>query len=97
MYISGHDFRSTNGNDAGEDNNAVGYNLFNFDRQYQKNLENAQPNKIEFRFSEEVPAGKYGYALVLTNELVNESSDGQRHFDLIYFQGFHNCFVFFSC
>ena len=52
-------------------------------RKYQKILKNAQPIKVDFKFSENVPAGIYGYALVLTNKLVSKSSDGQRHFDLI--------------
>ena len=51
--------------------------------QYQKNLETAQPIKVEFNFSENIPAGVYDYALVLTNKLVSISSDGQRHFGLI--------------
>ena len=50
---------------------------------YQKNIEKAQPIKVEFKFSENVPAGIYGYALLVTNNLVSISSDGQRHFDLI--------------
>ena len=74
-YISDHDFRSSN------DGNNIGYNLYVFDIRYQKNFESAQPIKVEFKFV--VPAGIYGYALVLTNKLVSISSDGQRHFDLI--------------
>ena len=50
------------------------------DKRYQKDLERAQPIKAEFKFSEEFPAGIYGYALVLTNKLVGISSDHQRHF-----------------
>ena len=50
---------------------------------YQKNLESAQPFKVEFYFSENVPAGIYGYALVIMNKTVSLSSDGQRHFDSI--------------
>ena len=73
-YISDNDFGSSNN---GKD---IGYNLYVFDIRYQKNLESAQPIKVEF--SENVPAGVYGYALVLTNKLVSISSDGQRHFGL---------------
>ena len=41
-YISDNDFRSSNnGND-------IGYNLYVFDIRYQKNLESAQPIKIEY-------------------------------------------------
>ena len=35
------------------------------------------------KFSEKVPAGIYGYVLVLTNKLDSISSDGQKHFDSI--------------
>ena len=54
----------------------IGYNLYVFDIRYQKKFESAQPMKVEFMFSENVPAGIYGYALVLTNILVSISSDG---------------------
>ena len=75
-YISDHDFKSSNvGND-------IGYNIYAFDIRYQKNFENSQPIKIEFKFSENIPAGIYGYSLVLTNKLISISSDGQRMFDL---------------
>ena len=74
-YISDHDFRSSN------DGNEIGYNIYAFDLRYQKNFENAQPVKVEFKFSEYIPGGIYGYALVLTNRLASISSDGQRMFD----------------
>ena len=76
-YTSEDDFRSSN------EGNNIGYNIYAFDIQYQKNFENAQPVKVEFKFSENVAAGIYGYALVLTNKLISIGSDGQRHFDLI--------------
>ena len=75
-YISEDDFRSSN------NNNDVGYNIYAFDIRYQKNFENAQPVKVEFKFSENIDAGIYGYALVLTNRLISITSDGQRMFDL---------------
>ena len=75
-YISDHDFRSSN------DGNDFGYNIYAFDIRYQKNFENSQPVKVEFNFSENIPAGIYGYALVLTNRLASITSDGQRMFDL---------------
>ena len=75
-YISEDDFRSSN-----EANN-IGYNIYAFDIRYQKNFEKAQPVKVEFKFSENINAGIYGYALVLTNRLVSITSDGQRMFDL---------------
>ena len=62
--------------------NNIGYNLYLFDIRYQKNFESAEPFKVEFRFSEDVLAGIYGYALVLTNKSISISSDGQRMFDL---------------
>ena len=76
-YISDHDFRSSN------DGNDIGYNIYAFDIRYQKNFENSQPVKVEFKFSENLAAGIYGYALVLTNKLISISSDGQRMFDLV--------------
>ena len=75
-YISEHDFRSSN------DANNFGYNIYAFDIRYQKNFESSQPIKVEFKFDGVVPAGIYGYALVLTNKLISISSDGQRMFDL---------------
>ena len=69
-YISEHDFRST------KDDNEIGYILYIFDIRCQKNLENAQLVKVEFKFSQNVPVGIYGYALVLTNKLASISSDG---------------------
>ena len=76
-YISENDFRSSN------EGNNIGYNIYAFDIRYQKNFENAQPVKVEIKFSENVVAGIYGYALVLTNRLVSITSDGQRMFDLV--------------
>ena len=76
-YISEDDFRSSN------ESNNIGYSIYAFDIRYQKNFENAQPFKVEFKFSENIPAGIYGYSLVLTNKLISLSSDGQRMFDLV--------------
>ena len=81
-YISDHEVRSTSVINAGEDDNTVRYNLYDFGRRFLKNLEGAQPIKVEFEFSEDAPAGIYGYALVVANKLVNMSSDGLRQFDL---------------
>ena len=75
-YISEHDFRSSN------DGNNIGYNIYAFDIRYQKNFESSQPIKVEFKFDGVVPAGIYGYSLVLTNRLICISSDGHRMFDL---------------
>ena len=76
-YISDADFRSSNNGDN------IGYNIYVFDIQDQKNFESSQTIKVEFKFDGVTPAGLYGYALVLTNRLVSISSDGQRMFDLI--------------
>ena len=75
-YISDHDFKSSN------DGNDIGYNIYAFDIRYQKIFENAQPVKVEFKFSENIVGGIYGYTLVLTKKLVSITSDGQRMFDL---------------
>ena len=75
-YISDADFRSSN------DGNNIGYNIYAFDIRYQKNFESSQPIKVEFKFDGVVPAGIYGYALVLTSRLISISSDGHRMFDL---------------
>ena len=75
-YITEDDFRSSN------EGNNIGYNIYAFDIRYQKNFENAQTIKVEFKFSENIAAGIYGYALVLTNRLASITSHGQRMFDL---------------
>ena len=75
-HISEHDFESSNN---GYD---IGYNLYVFDIRYQKFFDNAQTIKVEFKFSGNVDAGIYGYALVLTNRLISISSNGQQHFDI---------------
>ena len=76
-YLSENDFKSS------IDGDNIGYNLYVFDVRYQKNFESAQPIKVEFKFFENIPAGIYGYALVLTTNLVSISSHGQIYFDLI--------------
>ena len=75
-YITEDDFRLSN------EVNSIGYNIYAFDIRYQKKIENAQPVKVEFKFSENIPAGTFVYALVLTNRLASITSDGQRMFDL---------------
>ena len=76
-YLTEHDSRSTN------DGGNIGYKLYVFDIRYQKKLQSAQPNEVEFKFSENVPAGIYCYVLLFTNKLGSLSSVGQRHFDLV--------------
>ena len=75
-YISEDRFKPSN------DGDDIGYNIYLFDVPYQKNFESAQPIKVEFKFDGVIPAGVYGYALVLTNRLVTIGSDVQRMFDL---------------
>ena len=75
-YISEDDFRSSN------DGVDIGYNIHCFDIRYQKSYESGQSVKVEFIFDGVIPAGIYGYALVLTNRLISISSDSQRMFDL---------------
>ena len=65
LFISEDDFRSFNVGDAV---NEIGYNIHVFDIRYQKNFENGQSVQVEFNFDGVVPAGIYGYALVLTNK-----------------------------
>ena len=75
-YISENDYRSS------IDGDNKGYTIHVFDIRYQKNYECGQSIKVEFKFDGVIPAGIYGYALVLTNRLVSISSDGLRVFDL---------------
>ena len=76
-YISEDDFRSDN------NGNNIGYIIHVFDIRYQKDYQSGQSIKIEFKLDKVVPAGIYGYALVLTNRLVSISSDGDRMLDLV--------------
>ena len=78
-YKTEVDFRSSN---VGDDGNEVGNNIHAYDIRYQKNFESGLSVKVEFKLDGVVPAGIYGYALVLTNRLVSISSDGQRMFEL---------------
>ena len=75
-YLTDDDYRSSN------DGDNIGYNIHVFDIRYQKKFETGQLVKIEFKFDKVIPAGLYGYALVLTNRLICITSDGQRMFDL---------------
>ena len=75
-HISEDEFRSSN------ERNDIGYIIHAFGIRYQKIFENAQPVKVKLKFSKNIPAGIYGYALVLTNRLASINSDGQRTFVL---------------
>ena len=75
-YISEADFRSSN------DGEKIGFNIHAFDIRYQKIFEGGQLVKVDFKFNGVVPAGKNGYALVLTNRLESIGSDGQRMFEI---------------
>ena len=92
-YISEDDFILSN------DVNSFGYNIYAFDIRYQKKFESSQPMKVEFKFDGVIPAGVYGYALVLTNRLISITSDGQRmlEFELSNIYLFHNIFILFHC
>ena len=75
IYLK-NDFRSSN------DGDNIGYNIYAFDIRYEKYFQIAQSLSVEIKFDGIIPAGIYGYALVLTNKSVSVSSDGQRMFDL---------------
>ena len=77
-HISEEDFRTSNVRAAD-----VGYELYVFDIRYQIIYTAFQPIKVEYKIDGIVPKNVKGYALVLTNNLVSLSSDGQSHFDLI--------------
>ena len=53
-YIPDNDFRSSK---IVKD---IGYNIYVFDIRYQKNLDFAQPKKVQIKFSENFPEGIYG-------------------------------------
>ena len=91
-YRSHHDFRSSS---VSVDD--IDYDLYVFDIRCQENFTALQPNKVEFKFDAVVPNDINGYALVLTNQLVTVSSDGQKHFHLIQSRAFHNIFLSFQC
>ena len=78
QYINEDDYRSSN------DGDNIGYNVHVFDIRYQKIFETGQSVKVEFKFDKVIPAGIYGYAVVLTNRLISITSDGQRMFDLTW-------------
>ena len=61
----------------------VGHKLFVFDIRCQQSFTASQPIKVEIKFDGVVPIDINGYALVLTNNLVSISGDGQKHFDLL--------------
>ena len=75
-YVSENDFRSDNNDDS------AGYNIHAFDTRYPKKFESAQPIKVEFKLDGVIPAGKYGYALVLMKRIISIISEVQRHFDI---------------
>ena len=76
-FIFDNGFRSSN------NGNNMGYNIYVSDLRYLQNFTTSQRNNVAFKFSENLPVGIYGFALVLTNQLVSISSDGERCFDLI--------------
>ena len=61
------------------------YPLFVFDLSKQKDHIASQPIRLEFKFNAAIDVANFvAYALVLTPKLISISSDGQRHFDLIW-------------
>ena len=74
-YISNDNFRTLN---VRVDD--VRYNSYVFDIRYQQNCTASQPIKVEFKFNGVVPNDINGFVLVLTNELLSMSTEGQRHF-----------------
>ena len=62
------------------------YNFYVFDLSKQKDQIASQPIRLEFKFSAALGVADYvAYALVLTPKLISISSDGQRHFDLLWY------------
>ena len=57
--------------------------MYIFYIRYQENFTAAQPIKLQFKFDGFVPYNVIGYALIITNKVVNVSCDGQGHFNLI--------------
>ena len=92
-YVTQKDFITSNIYPDGN----LGYNLYVFDNRQHQDYSSAQPMKVRFDFRPAVPAATnlLGYAPLLTNKLVSVSNDGQRQFDLVQVQFFHNIFVFF--
>ena len=70
-----NDYRSSDGDE-------IGYKTHAYHKIYLKNFESAQSIKVEFKFDGVIPAGIYGYALVLTNKLISIGCDGQRMYNL---------------
>ena len=62
------------------------YNFYIFDLSKQKDQKASQPIRLEFKFNAAFGVADFiAYALILTPKLISISSDGQRHFDLLYF------------
>ena len=74
-----HDFRSSN------DGNSVFKKYTRFHLTYQKIFESAQPVKVDFKFSEKIPAGIYGYGLLLTNKLAQTENECSIYFKSNFF------------
>ena len=47
-----------------------------------KKISFAEPIKVNFNFPQQVPASLVGQVLILRNEILSISSNGQIHFDL---------------
>ena len=62
------------------------YNFYVFDLCKQKDHHASQPIRLEFKFNADIDVADYiAYALILTPKLISICCDGQKHFDLIYY------------
>ena len=58
----------------------------------------SQPIRLEFKFNHQFGVADYiAYAVVLTPKLISISSDGQRHFDLLYYLYIFDIYIFKRC
>ena len=60
-------------------------NFYVFDLSKQKDRIASEPFGLKYKFRAAIDVADYiAYALVLTSKFLSISSDGQRHFDLIW-------------
>ena len=58
----------------------------------------SQTIRLEFKFNHQFGVADYiAYAVVLTPKLISISSDGQRHFDLLYYLYIFDIYIFKRC
>ena len=73
-------------NGAGDPTDDNGYKLFIFILRYQENFLSAQLIRVLIKFDGVVLDGAVAHAFILTNELLSNSNDGQKQFDLVEIQ-----------